>query len=534
MEFTQNYAPFINVILSAILASTPFLVLCYQLVIKKRAGHIAALSALSCSFALSIFVWDMPFITALSSGIFGSLFGAFPILWIILSSMWLYNMTVDSGQFNLVRYSISSLSEDRRIQAIFIAFAFGALLESTAGYGSPVAIGAAMLIGLGFKPLQAAGLCLIANTVPVAYAGMGLPMLVAAQVSELDAFRISQVVGLQLPLLAFFVPTWLSVLVCGFKKSMEIWLVLVVAGLGSSVPTFIFSQYHGYTLPGLMGALGSLVGTAILLCIWKPKNIYRFENDVEISQSSLYSGKEIFIAWLPWIMLTLMVFVPAIGDMKLILDGIFNLNIEFPYLHNVAIKVAPLVSEPSAMPAIFKFNLMSTIGTWIFISALICPLIMPNYSYKSACKMLAHTLKQMRFSILTILLILALSQVMNYSGMSYSLGLAFTHTGFLFAIFAPFIGWIGVFLTGSDTSSNALFCGMQRTTAEAVGIDPYLTTAANTTGGVAAKMISPQSISVAVGVTNMQGQEGEILKYTIKHSLGMLLIISIICFIQSL
>ncbi len=533
MVWTHAYTPLGSVWLSSLAATLPFLILCWQLLIRKARGHIAALYAFGVVLVLALFVWNMPLVMALNASAFGLAFGAFPILWIILSALWVYAMTVDAGQFDIVRRSISALTEDRRIQAILIAFAFGALLESTTGYGSPVAIGAAMLIGLGFPPVLAAVLCLVANTVPVAYAGLGLPAVVAAQVSELNPFRISQIIGRQLPLLTLFVPLWLCVLVSGWRRSLEIWPVLLAGGLGSALPTFLFANYHGYMLPGLMGAVGSLAAIALVVCFWKPARTFRFPGELPAASPALPPGPVIFRAWLPWLLLTLLVASSSLAPIRSLLNSIQYASLAWPGLDRAVVKAAPLAATPEALPAVFTLNLVSSPGTIIFLTGLLLPAIMPGYSYARAWRVLAGTVGTMRFSCLTVLIILALAQLMNFSGMSYTLGLAFTRTGEFFALFAPLLGWIGVFLTGSDTSSNALFCGMQKTAAQSVGMDPYLAVAANTTGGVTAKMVSPQSIAVAVGAGNMQGQEGLLLRRTLGHSLLMLALVCLLTWLQA-
>ena len=536
MPWTHTYMPL--GFFSVLAAALPFALLCWQLLFRKAGGHIAALTALGGAFLMAVTVWGMPLQNAVSAGLYGAAFGAFPLLWIIIMAMWVYNMTVDSGQFAVVRSSISALTDDRRIQAVFIAFAFGALLECTAGYGAPVAIGAAMLLGLGFPAAQAATLCLIANTVPVAYAGMGLPALTAAQVSELDPFRISQLVSSQLPIVTLFVPLWLSVLVCGWRRSAEIWPVLLTSGLGSAIPTFLFAHYQGYTLPGIMGACGSLLAIVLTLRFWKPARIFRFEGETPASAdagagTAAPARRDVFLGWLPWLALTLFVVATALGPVRDALNSLFFVRFPWPGLHHMAVKVAPIATAPEPMSAFYTFNLLSSPGTSILAAGLIIPPLMPGYTYARAFKALVRTCVQMRFSILTVLSILALAQLMNYSGMSYTLGLAFTHTGPLFPIFAPMLGWFGVFLTGSDTSSNALFCGMQRATAQAVGMDPSLAVAVNTTGGVTAKMISPQSIAVASGAIGLAGQEGAILRRTIGHSLLMLGMICLLTWLQT-
>ena len=540
MIWIQEYTPLGNMTLSALLAVVPFALLCWQLVIKRRSGHVAIATALAAAFVLAA-AWQMPLSKVASATLYGAAYGLFPMVWIVFPAMWLYNMTVDSGQFAIVRASIGDLTPDIRIQAIFIAFAFGALLESTSGSGSPVAIGAAMLIGLGFPPIQAAGICLLANTVPVAFANMGLPLLVAGQVSELNSFYIGQAVGRQLPLVALFVPAWICLLVCGLRRTREIWPVLLVAGLGSSIPTCLLANFHGVVLAGMGGAVGSLLGITVLLRVWRPARTLSFtenggilERDTaSLPTGSAYSAKETFRAWLPWVMLTLMVFVSNIGPVRSALDGIFSPVIQWPLIDQLVIKTAPLVAQDTPSAALLKLNLLTAPGSWIAATALLSPFIIPGYSYKRTFLVLWQTVYQMRFAILSIMMILAMAQLMNYSGMSYTLGLAFTQIGFLFPLLSPILGWIGVFFTGSDTSSNALFCGMQRTTAEAVGMNPYLATAGNTTGGITAKMVSPQSIAVAVGATGLVGREGDLLRYTARHSFIMLGIICLLTWLQS-
>lgn len=533
MIWIHEYLPLGNIWLSALAAAVPFLLLCWQLLIRRAKGPVAALTAFAGAFCLAVLVWNMPLRMAVNASLYGMAFGAFPIAWVILAAMWVYAMTVEAGQFAVVRDSISALSDDRRIQAVFIAFAFGALLESTAGYGSPVAIGTAMLIGLGFAPLEAATLCLIANTVPVAFAGLGLPALTAAQVSELDVFRISRIIGRQLPVLAVFIPLWLSVLLCGWRRSWEIWPVLLAGGLGSAIPTFVFASYHGYTLPGLMSAVGSMAAIALLMRLWKPARTFRFADEQTQSASPLPPMPSVLRAWMPWIALTVLVVLSSTGPIRETLNNLQYARIPWPGLDQAVFKAAPLAAGPEAVPALYTLNLLSSPGTIIIFTGLLLPWIMPGYTYAKAMRTFVRTAAQMRFSLFTVLLVLALAQLMNFSGMSYTLGLAFTRSGPFFPFFAPVIGWIGVFLTGSDTSSNALFCGMQRITAQAVGMDPYLAVAANTTGGVAAKMISPQSIAVATGATGLHGQEGVLLHKTIRHSLLMLLLVCLLTWLQS-
>lgn len=538
MPFFHDYTPLGPLWLSALTAALPFLLLCWLLVVRKMKGPQASLAACLCALLLALFVWGMPASMALSAAGYGVAFAVFPLMWVLVPAMWIYNMTVDAGQFDIVRRSISALTEDRRIQAIFIAFAFGALLESTAGFGTPVAIGAAMLIGLGFNPLKAAVLCLLANTAPVAFASMGMPVIVASQMSGLDVLKISALVGGQMALLAAILPAWICVLVCGWRRSLEVWPAILACGLGAAAPMFFLSRLDGPLLPSLMSAVGSLVCLALLCRFWQPARIYRFAADDPAGApeadavAERLSGALVLRAWLPWALLAGMAALFSLGPLGAWLSFINLEPLAWPGLDGLAWKNAPLVAAPEAIRSIFNFNFSTSAGTFIFCTGLLTPLLMPGYTYARAFRALLRTLVQLRFSLITVTLVLILAQLLNYSGMSYSIGLALTHTGALFPLFAPFLGWIGVFSTGSATSSNALFAGMQRATAEAILIDPHITVAANTAGGITAKMISPQSIAVAVAGTGLAGQEGALLRGTIRHSVIMMLIICLLTWLS--
>lgn len=532
----QNYTPVLNSeILSAIIAGIPLYVLFYMLAVRRSAGHKAALAGTGVALLLAILVWGMPVGLAINSTIMGACFGLFPILWIVITAVWVYNMTVESGEFEIIKDSLSRLTDDRRLQAIFIAFAFGAFIEGTAGFGTPVAITAAMLAGLGFTPLYAAGICLIANTAPVAFGAIGIPIIVAADVTGLDVMHISQVTGRQLPFLSVIVPLWICVTMCGFKKSLEVWPALAVSGLCFAISQFGFSNFHGPYLPDIMSAIITIIGMFILLKVWKPKTTWQFPNEPEREPlgENPYTTGEVLRAWSPYIILAVIVFFWGLEGMKSILNGIFGISIQWPGLHNVVIKTAPVVPTDVAYGAVYGFNFLSAAGTGIFLAGVLSCFVMKNYSIGQGLKCLGRTVVQLRFPILTVATILGLAYVMNYSGMSASLGLIFTHTGALFPFFAPILGWLGVFLTGSDTSSNALFGNIQKSTAEAVGVNPNLTVAANSSGGVTGKMISPQSISVATSATNLVGQEGNLFRFTLGHSIAMTLVICVITLLMA-
>lgn len=538
MAWTQVYDPSGNVILSALLAGIPLIVLFYMLAVRRAKGHHAAALGLLVSFLLAIFVWGMPTQTAVSSVVYGAAYGLFPIIWIVITAVWVYNMTVESGEFEHIKESLARLTDDRRLQAIFIAFAFGSFIEGTAGFGTPVAITAAMLVGLGFNPLYAAGLCLIANTAPVAFGAIGVPIIVAGQVSGFDAMVISQIVGRQLPFLSIVVPLWLCVTMCGFKRSMEVMPAIVVAGVCFAGSQFVFSNFHGPTLPDIMSAIVALVGLMLLLRVWKPSKVWRFEGEVPVNLTGAAPGAGVVLrAWVPYIILAVMVFFWGLPVFKNMLDSltgaIASKGFAWPALDGMVNRTVPIVPADASYAAFFKFNWLSAGGTAILFSGLIAVPFMPKYTFGQAISCFGRTVHQLRFPILTISMILGLAFLMNYSGMSSSLGIGFTKTGGFFPFFAPLLGWLGVFLTGSDTSSNALFCGMQRSTAEVVGMSPELAVAANSSGGVTGKMISPQSISVATAATNMVGQEGNLFRFTLGHSLAMTLFICILTYLQA-
>ncbi|EHJ46706.1 L-lactate transport [Solidesulfovibrio carbinoliphilus subsp. oakridgensis] len=536
MTWVQQYQPLGSVGLSALVAGIPLYMLFYMLAVKRMAGHKAAFAATLAAVILAIVAWGMPVGLAVDATLYGAAFGIFPIVWIVITAIWVYNMTVESGEFNIIKNSLAQITDDRRLQAIFIAFAFGSFIEGTAGFGTPVAITAAMLVGLGFNPLYAAGICLIANTAPVAFGAIGIPIVVAAKVTDLDMMKISAICGRQLPFLSIIVPLWISVTMCGFKRTMEILPAVIIAGVCFAGSQFLVSNFVGPYLPDIISAIVTIIGLGLFLKVWKPKQTWHFPDEAPASQravASEFSGGEIFRAWLPYIILAIMVFFWGIDSFKAILDKIFFMKFEWPGLHNLVMKSAPVVATDTPYPAVFNLNLLSTPGTAILFAGLISILFMPGYGFGKGFACLIRTIKQLRWPIATIAMILGLAYIMNYSGMSSSMGLAFAATGALFPFFSPILGWLGVFLTGSDTSSNALFGSLQKTTAQQIGVDPHLTVAANSSGGVTGKMISPQSISVATAASNMVGKEGDIFRFTLPHSLAMLGFVAVLTLLQA-
>ncbi len=541
-KWVQAYDPLGSVVtffpqylFSALIAAIPLCLLFYMLAVKRTAGHKAAFIGTLSAVLLAIFVWGMPAPLAVNATVMGACFGLFPIVWIVITAVWVYNMTVESGEFEIIKNSLASLTDDRRLQAIFIAFAFGSFIEGTAGFGTPVAITAAMLVGLGFNPLYAAGICLIANTAPVAFGAIGIPIVVAADVSKLDMLTISKIVGRQLPFLSIIVPFWVCCTMCGFKRTMEVLPAILVAGICFAGSQFLSSNFHGPYLPDIISAIVTIIGMVLLLRVWKPKTTWHFPDEAPSScgtTACTYSTGEVLRAWAPYIILASMVFIWGLQGFKDMV-AFTNFKVSWPGLHAMVVKTAPISPKDVDYAAVYTVNLLTAGGTAILLSGLIASLIMPRYGLGKAVPCFFRTCVQLRFPIITIAMILGLAYIMNYSGMSSTLGLAFTKTGALFPFFAPILGWLGVFLTGSDTSSNALFSGLQRTTAEAVGVDPHLTVAANSSGGVTGKMISPQSISVATAATGLIGKEGNLFRFTLLHSLAMTLVVCIITLLQA-
>ncbi|MDL2260232.1 lactate permease LctP family transporter [Deltaproteobacteria bacterium OttesenSCG-928-K17] len=534
-QWLQVYDPLGGIALSSLAAAVPLFLLFYLLAIKRMAGYKAAGLCCLTALVLAVVLWKMPLPMALSSVGLGLGFGLFPIVWVIITAVWIYNMTVESREFDKIKHSLASLTDDRRLQAILIAFAFSAFLEGAAGFGTPVAIAAAMLVGLGFKPFYAAGICLVANSAPAAFGAIGIPVIVSADVAGLDVGPVSQLVGLHLSMLSVFLPLWICVIMCGFKKALEVWPALIVGGLSFSAVMYLVARFNGPALPDIVAGLGGMVCLVALFKIWKPKNIWRFPDEEAAAPASErpdYTVGQIIRAWAPYVILTVLVFICGHGDYKALVAD-FELQFQWPALHNLVVKTAPIVTAETPYGAVLKIGFLTAAGTAIFVAGLLSSFLMPGYGPLKALVCLGRTARQLRFSILTICLVLGLAYIMNYSGMSSTLGLAFTHTGVLFPFFAPIIGWVGVFLTGSDTSANALFSSLQRTTAEALGVNPDLMVAVNSSGGVTGKMISPQSISIATAATGQVGREGDLFRFALKHSVIMLLMICLITFVQS-
>lgn len=529
MIWKQVIDPFDNLIVSALVAIVPVLFIFWALIIKKMKGYQASLLAILVAFVIAILVYKMPVQLALLSMANGALYGLFPICWIIIAAVFLFNLTVKSGQFEIIKHFMASISSDRRIQALLIAFSFGSFLEGTAGFGAPVAITAAMLVGLGFNPLYAAGICLIANTAPVAFGSIGIPITVASQVTSIPEMALSQMVGRTLPFLSVLIPFYLVILMAGFKKTIEVFPPLLVSGLSFALLQYVSSNFIGPSLPDVIAGIGSIIILIIFLRFWKPKNIWRFDNEPAptIITSVHYPAAATVRAWSPFILLTIMVIAWGLQPVKDLLNEVGYTSFQFPGLHhNIADASGQLIAH------VYKFNYLSAAGTAIFVAALLS-IPITGLSITEGSKVFGATLKQLRFPILTIASVLGFAYLVNDSGITSTMAAVLANTGVLFPFFAPMLGWLGVFITGSDTSANALFGKLQATTATSIGVDPVVTVSANISGGVVGKMISPQSIAVAAAAGGLTGREADLFRFTVKHSFIMLLFICVLVLMQA-
>jgi lactate permease len=521
MSWTPALAPVGSTGLSALVAALPLLVLFGLLAWGKVRGWAPALAASVAALAVAMAAWGMPPLRAFSAGLQGVATAVFPILWIVVSALWVHSNAVASGQFEIIRGTLASITADRRLQALFIAFAFGAFLEGAAGFGTPVAITAAMLVSLGFEARPAAVLCLVANSAPVAFAAAGIPVAVAAGVSGIDVVTLGRIIGRQVPLLSLIVPIWLSLLLCGWRRSIEVLPALLVAGLLMSTTQFLIATLSGPWTAGILSGIVTLAGLWLFLRIWKPRTTWDFPGATPSAAArsrsdAAPSALAVLRAWSPYLLMSVLVLLWSLGPLAPLLK---RLDISFPW--------------PGMPGTTFTLPIASTPGTAIFLSGILSALLLPGLGAKQALAGLGRTIASLRKTILTVCLVLATAYVMNAAGMSAALGSALASTGALFPLFAPLLGWLGVLVTGSDTSSNALFGSLQRTTAIRLGLDPALMVAANASGGVAGKMVSPQSIAVATASAHLEGEEGKIFRSTIGHSIAMALIIGVLTLVQA-
>lgn len=533
----QIYDPFGNLWLSAGVAAIPIVFFFVALAVLRMKGHIAGTVTLVLALAVAVFAYRMPVDMALASAGYGFFYGLWPIAWIIVTAVFLYKVTVKTGQFDIIRASVVSLTEDQRLQMLLVGFSFGAFLEGAAGFGAPVAITAALLVGLGFNPLYAAGLCLITNTAPVAFGAMGIPIIVAGQVTGLDPFHIGQMAGRQLPLLSMIVPFWVIAMMDGWRGIKETYPAILVCGVSFAATQFLTANFIGPELPDITSALVSLVSLAAFLRVWKPKRIFRFAGQETVVKVQRQSMGAIVKAWSPFAILTVVVTIWSLKPFKALFakGGALAwtvINTSVPFLDKLAVKMPPIVKAASPYAATYSFNWLSATGTAILIAAIISMLLL-RLPLLDAAKAFAGAFKELAKPIYSIGMVLGFAFIANYSGLSATLALVLAGTGVAFTFFSPLLGWLGVFLTGSDTSANALFCNLQATTAQQIGVPDTLLVAANTTGGVTGKMISPQSIAVATAAVGLVGRESDLFRFTVKHSLLLATMVGVITTLQA-
>jgi lactate permease len=544
MVWSQVYNPTGNAFVSTLLAAIPVIVLLGGLGIFHIRAHIAAIAGLAAALVLAIFVFQMPASMAGQAALFGGSFALIGICWIIFNLIFLYRMTVDTGNFRILQESIAGITNDRRLQLLLIAFCFGAFFEGAAGGGTPVAVTGAILIGLGFHPLAASGLSLIANTAPVAYGGMGTPIIVLQSVTNIDLLELSAMVGRQLPFFSLLVPFWLVIAFAGWRGMAQVWPAILVAGASFAIPQFFISNYHGPWLVDVGAAMISMAAVALFLKVWHPKQVWTsaepgaasvsWEEARRLHASHGHSKEQVRRAWMPWIIMTAVILVWGLPTIKNLLNipGVTLFKLPIDGLHNVVQRVPPVVPQPHTEAAVLNLNWLTATGTGLLISAILAGLYM-RVSLGRQLRIFLGTAKVLRFSILTIVAMLALGYTTRYSGMDATMGLAFAQTGWFYPFFGTLIGWLGVALTGTDAASNALFGSQQVITANQLNLNPTLMAAANSSGGVMGKMIDAQSIVVASTATNYYGKEGIILRYVFLHSIALAALVGVLVMLQA-
>lgn len=574
MVWQQLYDPFGSPWLSTLMAAIPVVVMLAALAFFHIKAHIAALLALASALLISIFAFDMPADMAGSAALYGAANGLLPIGWIVLNIIFLHRLTTENGSFKVLQDSLARITDDRRLQLLLIAFCFGAFFEGAAGFGTPVAVTGAILIGLGFSPLAASGLALIANTAPVAFGALGTPIITLAKVTGLDEMELSAMVGRQLPFFSVIVPFWLIWAFAGWRKMVEVWPAILVAGVSFAIPQFLVSNFHGPMLVDVIAALISMACLTGFLRVWKPATVHTSaaltgrvdDSRVDPDPDEQAGGNLAFAqtdrrtvlrAWMPWIILTVFVFIwgtasfknqfdtrqatdPATGAALLDPQGkpvreanpIFAPTLTFETIHQQIEKVPPVVATPKKEDALYRFTWLTATGSGILLAAILGGLLM-GYSVMGLIRQYLRTIWVVRYSLITIVAMLALGFLTRYSGLDATMGLAFAATGIFYPMFGTLLGWLGVALTGSDTASNVLFGGLQRVTAEQLGLSPVLMAAANSSGGVMGKMVDAQSIVVASTATRWYGHEGEILRYVFFHSIILAILVGTLVTLQA-
>jgi len=536
MIWSQNYAPLGSVGVSALIAALPVVTLLGLLAFWRVRAQFAALAALFVAAVIAIGVYHMPARLALAAAVYGGAFGLFPIGWILLNAIFIYNLSVETGQFAVLQKQLSGVSRDRRIQALLIAFSFGAFIEGAAGFGAPVAITGALLIGLGFRPLEAAKLALIGNTAPVAFGSLGIPLVTLAKVTNLDLLSLSAMVGRQLGLVSIIIPFWLVVAQVGWRGMLGVWPACLVTGVTFGATQFLVSNYHGPWLVGIASATVSMISLVALMKFWRPteEQLAPAQTTAADQPPATRPGPA-WKAWLPWIFLSVFVFLSGLPVIKNFLNSVFAPNLHVPLLDDAVLRVPPVVANLTPEHAVFSFNALSATGTALLLAGILAGLCL-QLGPKRILQIYGRTIWRVRVSLLTIAIMLALGYTTRYSGTDTTMGLALAATGFLFPFFSPLIGWLGVALTGSDTSSNVLFGNLQQVTAQQLNLPPILMAASNSSGGVMGKMIDAQSIvvaSVATGGRPDSPDAGTVLRLVFWHSLALAILMGLLVMLQA-
>jgi len=530
----QNYYPVAQSLgLSALVAAAPLFVLFYLLGVRRTPSWKAALAALGTAWVVVMLVIRMPVQQAVSATFYGAAFGLFPISWIVFSSILLYKVAVETGKFEIIKDSLGALSDDRRLQLLLIAFSFSAFIEGAAGFGSPVAISAAMLTGLGLPPFYAGVLCLIGNTAPVAFGSIGIPITTLTQITGLPAQPLSAMTGRILCIIAVIVPVYLTLLMAGVKRTLEVWPAVLACGVSFGAMQFLVSNYIGHELTDILSAITSISVMVLVMKLWKPAETFRLEGDHTATQARKSHGAAATLtAWTPYILLVIFVLSWGYRPVKAVLDR-GTQNIQVRGLHNLIERIPPVTAKPAPYAAVYVFNWLSAAGTGCFLAGVVAAMVL-GVKPRQFGEIYLATYRQLKLPMLTIASVLALAFLMNYAGMTSTLGLAFAATGAGFPFFSAVLGWLGVVLTGSVTSSNALFGNLQVVTANSLSMSPILTASANAAGGVMGKMISLQSIAVAVAATGMAAaEEAKLFRYTLRHSMVLVALIGVITLVYA-
>ena len=525
----HDYTPIADsLVWSTLVSAIPLGVLFYLLGVKRKPSWVAGLSGLGVALVLAIGLYGMPVPQAAASMVNGAAFGLFPIGWIVIASLILYRVTLDTGKFEIIKDSIGALSDDRRLQAVLIGFAFGAFIEGAAGFGTPVAVAAAMLTGLGFPPFYAAFICLVANTAPVAFGSLGIPVVTLANVTGLPEAALSSMTGRLCGLIAIVIPAYMVVIMSGARRAAEVLPPIAACSIAFAGVLILVTNTIGPEVAVILASIAALVAMVLVMKVWKPAEVFRLEGDVEAPREHRrHTTGELVSAWIPYILLVVFVLAWRYPPIQALLNRV-SVPIEVPGLHNTIMRLPPLTAEPSPYAAVYNFQWLSGAGTSCFLAAFAASLVL-GMSPARFAGVVGSVLQQLAKPLLTIASVLAVAYVMNYAGMTTTLGLAFAATGAVFPFFSAMLGWTGVFLTGSDTASNALFGTLQTVTANTLDLNPILTTSTNAATGVMGKMISLQSIAVAVAATGMaSSQEGKLFRITLKHSIILALFMGVV------